>query len=224
MMTDNWYQTDVLRAAPEDIEAARSLPAASIYEANGKRGALDPSIHQMTPGLKLCGNALTIRCQAGDNLTLHIAVAYAQPGDVIIADVGGFADAGHWGEILTVAAHARGIAGLVINGGVRDIAALRHHRFPVFARAISMKATTKQMRGLINHPVHLGGVLIQPGDLIVGDDDGVVAVVHEEIATVLAATRKREAAEATMMERLRSGHVTLDLLNLRAFVGSAPGR
>lgn len=223
-MTDNWYRTDVRRVPPAEIVAAESLPAASIYEANGKRGALDPSIRQMTPGLKLCGNALTVRCQAGDNLTLHIAVAYAQRGDVIVADVGGFADAGHWGEILTVAAHARGIAGLVINGGVRDIAALRHHQFPVFARAVSMKATTKQMRGLVNHPVHLGGVLIQPGDLIAGDDDGVVAVAHAEVATVLAGTREREAAEATMMERLRSGDVTLDLLNLRPLVGSAPGR
>jgi 4-hydroxy-4-methyl-2-oxoglutarate aldolase len=219
-MTEQERQSNEWRVEPEDIEAARSLAAASIYEASGKRGALDPAIHQMTPGLKLCGNALTVRCQPGDNLTLHMAVASANPGDVLIADVGDFADAGHWGEILTVAAQARQVAGLVINGGIRDVAATGRRRFPVFARAVSMKATTKQMPGLINQPIRCGGVEINPGDLIVGDDDGVVAVAHDEVSAVLARTLEREASEAHMMERLHNGDVTLDLLNLRALVPS----
>jgi 4-hydroxy-4-methyl-2-oxoglutarate aldolase len=200
---------------------ARTLAAATLYEANHQKGALDPAIRQMAPGLKLCGSAFTIRCQSGDNLTLHAAVAYARPGDVIVADVGDFSDAGHWGEILTVAAKSRQIAGLVINGGVRDIAALRVWKFPVFARDVSMKATTKQIRGLINQPVVCGGVVINPGDLIMGDDDGVVAVPHSVIKDVLARATEREKTEESIMERLRKGDFTIDLLNLRSLVGIA---
>jgi len=201
--------------SPDHLALARTLAAASIYEANQKRGALDPAIRQMASGLNVCGPALTVRCQPGDNLTLHIAVAEARPGDVIVADVGDFVEAGHWGEILTVAARSRQIAGLVINGGVRDVAALHVHEFPVFARGICMKATTKILRGLINGPVVCGGVSIQPGDLVVGDADGVVAIRHDEIGEVLRIAQEREAAEAGLMEQLRNGALTLDLLNLR---------
>lgn len=202
----------------DEINAARTLAAATLYEANQRRGALDPDIRQMASGLNVYGPALTVRCQAGDNLTLHAAVARAQPGDVIVADVGDFSDAGHWGEILTVAARSRQIAGLVINGGVRDIAMLAVHQFPVFARAISMKAATKQIRGLINHPIRCGGVEINPGDFIVGDADGVVAIPHDSVGDVIRLGQEREAAEADMMDRLRDGDLTLDLLNLRGLV------
>jgi 4-hydroxy-4-methyl-2-oxoglutarate aldolase len=202
--------------SPEDLARARALAAASLYEANQKRGALDPAIRQMAPGLTLCGPAMTVRCQPGDNLTLHAAVAAAHPGDVIVADVGDFADAGHWGEILTVAAISRQIAGLVINGGVRDVSTLVVHEFPVFARAVSMKATTKQLRGLINVPIMCGGVKVEPGDLILGDADGVVAIPREEIGEVLRLAQARETAEAEMMTHLRGGALTLDLLGLRS--------
>lgn len=201
------------------LAQARTLAAATLYEANQQRGALDPTIRQMASGLNVYGPALTVRCQSGDNLTLHAAVERAQPGDVIVADVGDFADAGHWGEILTVAARSRQIAGLVINGGVRDIAMLTVHEFPVFARAVSMKATTKRIRGLINHPIRCGGVDVSPGDLIVGDADGVVAISHEEISDVLKRSQKREATEADMMGQLRGGAMTIDLLGLRDLVG-----
>ena len=214
-MVTSWRAAGTERIEPSQLAEARRLAAASLYEANHQRGALEPAIRQMAPGLKACGPALTVRCQPGDNLTLHAAVAHAQPGDVIVADVGDYADAGHWGEILTVAATARQVAGLVINGGVRDIAALPVHGFPVFARAVSMKATTKLIRGLINHPIRCGGVEISPGDLIVGDADGVVAISRDDIAEVLRAAREREAAEAKMMDRLRAGAFTLDLLKLR---------
>jgi 4-hydroxy-4-methyl-2-oxoglutarate aldolase len=199
----------------DDLALARTLAAATLYEANQQRGALDPSIRQMAPGLDVCGPALTVRCQPGDNLTLHAAVARANPGDALVVDVGDFADAGHWGEILTVAALSRQIAGLVINGSVRDVAALPIHGFPVFARAISMKAATKLIHGLINVPIVCGGVLIAPGDLIVGDADGVVAIAQREVGEVLRRAEEREANEAVMMDRLRNGALTLDLLDLR---------
>jgi 4-hydroxy-4-methyl-2-oxoglutarate aldolase len=219
-MDQPWILQRDKRVSLEEINAARTLAAATLYEANRRSGALDPDIRQMAPGLNLYGAALTVRCQSGDNLTLHAAVALAQPGDVIVADVGDYGDAGHWGEILTVAAKSRHIAGLVINGGVRDIAMLAVHEFPVFARAVSMKAASKQIRGLINHPIRCGEVDINPGDLIVGDADGVVAIPHDVIGGVLAAGQEREAAEAKMMDRLRNGDLTLDLLNLRELVGA----
>lgn len=214
-MTQPPATTGIEPLTADHIAEARTLAAATLYEANGRRGALDPVIRQMAPGLTLCGPALTVRCQAGDNLTLHAAVARANPGDVLVTDVGDFADAGHWGEILTVAATARQIAGLVINGGVRDVAALAVHRFPVFARAISMKATTKLIHGLINVPIVCGGVAISPGDLVLGDADGVVAVPKADVPEVLRLAKEREAAEAVMMQRLGDGALTIDLLDLR---------
>lgn len=222
-MTGGWFARADRRVAPGDVEIARGLDASTLYEANGQEGALDPAIRAMAPGLNVCGNAFTVRCQPGDNLTLHAAAAYAEPGDVIVADVGDFADAGHWGEVLTAAAQARGIAGLVINGGVRDIAALAPRRFPVFARAVSMKAATKQIRGLINHPLTCGGVRIQPGDLIVGDDDGVVAVAHDRVRDALDRARNREMTESGIMNQLENGELTLDILKLRPHLTNERG-
>ena len=139
----------------EEIVAALSRQApTTVYEAAGKQGAMDTSLRPVAPGMRLCGRALTVRSQPADNLTLHAAVAMAKPGDVIVADVAGFVEAGHWGEILTVAAQQRGVAGLVINGGVRDIDAARRRVFPVFAAGVSMKATVKEVLGSINVIVH----------------------------------------------------------------------
>lgn len=219
-MGGDWYVRHVERVPPDAVDAARTLAAATLYEAYGQRGALDPAIRPMAPGLNVGGPAFTVRCQSGDNLTLHAAVALAEPGDVLVADVGDFTDAGHWGEILTAAAVSRGIAGLVINGGVRDVEALPGWTFSVFARGISMKATTKCIRGLINHPVVCGGVEIHPGDLVVGDADGVVSVSRRDVGEVIMRAREREAREAGMIERLRQGVLTLDLLQLRSLVGN----
>ena len=219
-MTSSWYKKPTRRLSDDIIQLAGSIGAASLYEANSQQGALDPVIHQIAPKQGLNGSALTVRCQSGDNLTLHAAVAVAKPGDVIVADVGDFADAGHWGEILTVAAQARGVAGLVINGGVRDAAALGTWHFPVYARALSMKATTKQIRGMINHPIVCGGVHIEPGDLIVADEDGVVAIAYDVAQQVVAEAQTREAREAELMGRLREGALTVDLLGIRERLGA----
>ncbi len=219
-MADDWYIQHFERVAQADVETARTLAAATLYEANGQRGALDPAIRQMAFGLNVCGPAFTVRCQSGDNLTLHAAVAKANAGDILVADVGDFTDAGHWGEILTVAATSRKISGLVINGGVRDIATLPIRGFPVFARAISMKAATKRLRGLINHPVVCGGVEVQPGDLIVGDADGVVRIVRNDVSNVIKLAQERETREAQLIQRLQQGELTLDLLGLKPLVDS----
>jgi len=206
---------DIPRVDPALAEAMREQAATTVYEAAGQQGGLEHTIRPIVSGMKLCGSALTVRCQAADNLTLHAAIALAQPGDVIVADVGGALEAGHWGEITTVAAQARGVAGLVINGGVRDIGPIARRGFAVFAPAISMKATVKATPGLINHPIVCGGVTVYPGDLVLADDDGVVVVARERVSQVLEAARQREEREADVMRRLEAGELTLDVLGFR---------
>ena len=209
------FITDIVRVAPDLAAAMREQAATTVYEAAGQQGALDHTIRPIAPGMKLCGSALTVRCQAADNLTLHAAIALAQPGDIIVADVGACLEAGHWGEITTVAAQARRVAGLVINGGVRDVEPIARRGFAVFAPAISMKATVKSTPGLINHPIVCGGITVYPGDLVLADDDGVVVVAHERVAQVLEAARQREEREAGVMRRLEVGELTLDVLGFR---------
>jgi 4-hydroxy-4-methyl-2-oxoglutarate aldolase len=209
------FIVEIQRLPADLIERAAGHAATTVYEAAGRVGAMGHEIRPVAPGMRLCGSALTVRCQAADNLTLHAAIALAQPGDVIVADVGACLEAGHWGEITTVAAQARGVAGLVINGGVRDVEAISRRRFPVFAPSVSVKATVKQTPGTINHPVVCGGVLVSPGDLVLADDDGVVVVARVQVEAALAAAAAREAREAEVMRRLGAGELTLDVLGFR---------
>jgi 4-hydroxy-4-methyl-2-oxoglutarate aldolase len=217
------FIVDIPRVALALVEAMREQSATTVYEAAGQQGGLDHIIRPIAPGMKLCGSALTVRCQPADNLTLHAAIALAQPGDVIVADVGACVEAGHWGEITTVAALARGVAGLVINGGVRDVGPIARRGFAVFAPAISMKATVKATSGLINHPIVCGGVTVHPGDLVLADDDGIVVVAHAQVAQVLEAARQREEREAEVMRRLEAGELTLDVLGFRTALGRHSG-
>jgi 4-hydroxy-4-methyl-2-oxoglutarate aldolase len=209
------FNTTFTRASADLIAAFLEQETATVLESNGKQGAMLHTIRPIYPGIKMCGTALTVRCQAADNLTLHAAIAMAQPGDVIVADVGEALEAGHWGEITTVAAQHRRVAGLVINGGVRDIASIRQRGFPIFSAGISMKATVKASPGYINHPILCGGVVINPGDVVLGDDDGVVVVAREQAEAVLAGARQRTEQEAGVMQRLEAGELTLDVLGFR---------
>jgi 4-hydroxy-4-methyl-2-oxoglutarate aldolase len=209
------FITNITRLSAELIKAYQEQATATVYEAAGQCGAMAHTIRPIGPGLKLCGSALTVRCQPADNLTLHAAIALAEPGDVIVADVGQCVEAGHWGEITTVAAQVRGVAGLVINGGVRDLDPIQTRGFPIFSRSVSMKATVKKTPGLINHPIVCGGVAVHPGDLVLGDDDGVVVVAREQAEAVLAVAIAREEREAEVMQRLQVGELTLDVLGFR---------
>ena len=203
---------------PKLLELARDQSAATLYEAAGQAGAMDAGIRPIVPGMRVCGSALPVRCQPGDNLTLHAVIAVARPGDVIVADVADYIEAGHWGEILTVAAQARQVAGLVINGGVRDVEAAQRRHFPVFSRAVSMKATVKRVFGAINVPIVCGGAVVRPGDLVLADDDGVVIVASEEAERALGAAIDRENREVDVMRRLKAGELTLDILGFRGLL------
>lgn len=193
------------------IKEIGSFEAATVHEAYGGKGALASDIRPIDFLSRLCGPAVTVACRPGDNLMLHKAIYVAEAGDVLVATVGGYTEAGPWGEIMTLAAQARGIAGLIIDGSVRDSRSIRDLQFPVFSKALSIKGTTKDSLGLINHPINLGGVTINPGDLILGDADGIVVVARQDLAEVLTQCRLRREKGEKIKEELKRGKSTLEL-------------
>lgn len=190
------------------------LGSATVYEASGAEGSLDPAIGPVWQGARLCGAALPVECSPGDNLAIHVALEHVEPGAVLVVDAHAHL-AGYWGEVLTVAAQARQVAGLVIDGGVRDSDALGSRRFPVFARGRSIRRTVKHEPGRAGVPLVVGGALVRPGDVVLADADGVVVIRAERLDEVLEASRRRIAKEDEIMARLRAGELTLDLLGLR---------
>lgn len=199
---------------PQIVEGFRALSTATVYEAAGQLGKMDPQIKPTYSGAQLCGPAVTVKCHVGDNLMLHKAVTVAGPGDILVVTIDNHLGAGAWGEILLTAAKARGIAGLVIDGAVRDTGSYLKHDFPVFARGIAIGATTKKHGGTINHPIVCGNVLVNPGDIVLGDADGVVVVPKARAQAVLESSLERERKEAALMQQLRAGATTLELLGL----------
>jgi 4-hydroxy-4-methyl-2-oxoglutarate aldolase len=190
------------------------MSTATVHEASGGKGALRSRIKPISPHMKLCGPVVTVKVRPGDNLMLHKAIAVAQAGDVIVADADGYVEAGAWGEIMAVAACTKGIAGLVFNGAVRDADAMIELGFPVFACALCIKGTEKVSLGEINHPLNLDNVTINPGDLILGDRDGLVVVHRQEAEEVLYKSEAREEKERGVKDRLRRGESTLDIYGL----------
>ncbi len=197
-----------------NVDRFREFDPATLYEAAGRRGMVDPAIRPAWPGAKVCGIAVTLECPPGDNLMLHLAVAAATPGVVLVANASGFLRAGAWGEILTVAAQAKGVAGLVIDGAVRDIEAIAALKFPIFSRGLAISACTKERFGSLGQPLIFGGVAVRPGDLVFGDSDGLVVIERERVDEVHAAACKRRDFEAGVIQQLRAGKTTVELLNL----------
>ncbi|THF65255.1 4-carboxy-4-hydroxy-2-oxoadipate aldolase/oxaloacetate decarboxylase [Pseudothauera rhizosphaerae] len=205
---------DFPRPAPERIRAYHGVTAATAHEAYGRRGALDSAIKPLYPGMKLIGPAFPLGCPPGDNLTLHAALKLARPGDVLVCDGAGFSEQGLFGDVMASCAKGLGLAGLVVDGGVRDAETIRGIGFPVFSRAISIKGAVKENLGPIGRAVVVGGITVHPGDLVIGDDDGVVVIPLAEIEPVLAASREREAKEVRFREALLAGKTTWDMLDL----------
>ncbi|MEV7632969.1 RraA family protein [Microbacterium sp. NPDC089318] len=192
------------------IDAARGHSSATLLEAARAAVDVDAEIQAAWPGARLVGPAFTVQGAGGDNLALHLAVVKAGPGDVLVVDAGA-APHGHWGEILTVAAQERGIRGLLIDGGVRDKREVGELGFPVFSRRNAIRGTRKHFSGVFGRAVRVGGRAICPGDLIVGDADGVVAIPQADVARVLDAADRRVAEEADFLARLRNGERTIDV-------------
>ena len=196
----------------ETVAALAALGSATLGESGGH--AADRRLRPAWSGAALAGPAYPVGCTPGDNLAVHVAVTRAPPGSVLVVDVGWVADRGYWGEVLTTAAEAAGLAGLVLDGGVRDVAALEAHAFPVFSSTVALTGATKDKPGTVGAPVRVGGVLVSAGDWVVADVDGVTVVPGGALADVLAAGRAREAKEAGFFEALRAGSTTVELLGL----------
>jgi 4-hydroxy-4-methyl-2-oxoglutarate aldolase len=188
------------------------LGAATLGESGGV--PMRARIHAAWSGARLAAPAFPVRCTPGDNLAIHVAVAEAPVGHALVVDVGDQPELGYWGEVLTTAAQARGLAGLVIDGGVRDIAALHAHHFPVFSTMIALRGASKNRAGSVGAVVTVGDVEVHRGDWVVGDADGVTVVGGAALPAVLAAGRDRAAKEERFFSALRSGTTTMALLDL----------
>lgn len=200
----------------EQLDALRDLGTATIYEAQGAKGALDHGMKPLDPALRIAGPALTVDARPADNLILHYAVQKARPGDVLVVDAKAFMEAGPWGDILTLQARKNGIIALVISGCVRDANLIIDLKFPVFCRGLSIKGTGKAQPGKVNVPITIGDVTIHPGDIIVGDRDGLVVVARDEVAHAITSSNAREAKEADQRQAIERGVSTVELLGLGA--------
>jgi 4-hydroxy-4-methyl-2-oxoglutarate aldolase len=206
---------------PEDVAAALAgLGSATLGESGGH--AAHRRLRPVWPGASIAAPAYPVGCTPGDNLAVHVAVTKAPRGSVLVVDVGQVADRGYWGEVLTTAAEAAGLAGLVLDGCVRDVGALEAHGFPVFSAGIALTGATKDRPGTVGRPVRVGGIVVSAGDWVVGDVDGITFVPDDAVGEVLAAGRAREAKEAGFFEALRDGRTTVELLGLDASLVTGP--
>ena len=199
------------------LEQARKLGTSTLFEASGlATSAADSAIRPVWAGASIAGPAYPLECSPGDNLSIHIAMEKAPRGSILVIATGGFI-AGYWGEVLTVAAEAAGVAGLVIDGGVRDVAALTARRFAAFSRGISMRGTIKASAPSAGQPISFTGTPVAAGDLVVADDDGVLVIPAAHVARTLANGQVRADKEARTMAALTQGQSTLELMGLTAW-------
>ena len=187
------------------IKELSSFSAATICEALGNKGNLPSGIKPIATNMKICGSAYTVQTMPRDNVLLHRAYAYAKAGDVLIANCSGFYEAGYWGDLMSLGAKTKGINGLVIDACVRDADDIEAMGFPVFSRGLCIRGTSNHGDGILNEPIIIGDVLINPGDIIVGDRDGVVVVPFNKIEETIEKAVAREAKEVRTREELRKG-------------------
>ena len=208
--------TDPPRADVDDAEALGEYGVATVHEALGRVGYLGPELRPAWPGARIGGTAVTVLCWPGDNLMIHVAVEQCRPGDVLVVATNSPSTDGLFGELFATALQRRGVRGVVLGCGVRDVADLRTMRFPVWSRAVSAQGTVKATAGAVNVPIVLGGQTVRPGDVVVADDDGVTLVPRGDVARALTASQARVDKEAAARAAFQDGELGLDRYGLRA--------
>lgn len=201
---------------PQALKTLQDAPTTMLSDAIGRWGNMDPSIRPLAPGMRCCGPAFTLRCWPADNLTVHRAIELAAPGDILVIDGGDGRDTALMGELVVYAARLRGIAGVVLQGMVRDRADIAAQPLPVFACGATARGPVKETLGPIQVPIQCGGVLVRPGDVVAGDDDGVVVVPREEAGAVVERVRAIREKEEKVRKALAAGQTTPDILGFRA--------
>jgi len=211
----NVIVTGVTRADLALVDQLAELGVATVHEAIGRAGYLGPALRPIQDGTRIGGTAVTALCWPGDNLMIHAAAEQCQPGDLLVVTTTSPCTDGMFGELLATSLSARGVRGIVIQAGVRDVAELRAMGFPAWSAAVSAQGTVKETPGAVNVPVCVGGQIVRPGDAIIADDDGVVCVPRGVVRQALAAARARVAKEQQTRKALADGQLGLDLYGLR---------
>ncbi len=213
-MTLQRYETDFETLSPETLDAWRDIPPAIVSDCMNRTHFMAAAIKPVKPGIPLVGQARTVTSMVGDNGISHAAIPLVEKGQVLVIDAGGYDDVAVWGGIMTRAAMARGVAGVVIDGAIRDVAEIRELGFPVYARANVPSGPHKGFGGIIDGSISCAGCPVKPGDIVIGDDDGVAVVPLEWVDDMLAASREKLAQEEDTLKQIAEGKTTARLLSI----------